>query len=520
MVNGKYYLQAIGTEAPTSIRLISLGSKPGTTLHTIFASRFLDLIVALYRQTSFLGSIHKFLEASWEAVHSPFIILSLSNKILHHFEPLKSSTPLPPFIHYNASKHSKHSHLCKCTCLALLVMVIPLLSIVWLTTALSLHLNVANAQGSVGCSFHVTCHGAVNASIGEKVSGQARAGSQVPASLFTWFGDSFVDSNGNGCWWTPPTLTLQCDRNQAPDHGFQIACDGSLSFNGQTTFYECPTGEGDEVNIYLQPVSDACHEITIQADNCAPPCSNGTPGPTTQPTQQTGQSSQSIPMSGPPSSITPFTVASVRTSPGTDSTPSLPTSSSVPTSPITVPGQGTTTTFLTSTQTTTTYHPAPTTSAQCIEIAPDRIVLTDKGNPDRSYPNPDSLIQISPNASSIFNFALQDSNIGRTCELFFLLKSGSLFNLTGTNGLVGFWGLDGWGAEGTTYNSMPNILWELTGGDLGMHDGLGVSLGQFECAGNTTQLGVLMMEGRMADTCFDAVQGQVGEDRGMYLNIC
>ncbi|KAI0160616.1 hypothetical protein GGR57DRAFT_388671 [Xylariaceae sp. FL1272] len=349
-------------------------------------------------------------------------------------------------------------------------MVIPLLSIVWLTTALSLNLNLAKAQSSVGCSFHATCNGAVNASIGEKDSGQARAGSQVQASLFTWFGDSFVDSNGKGCWWTPPTFTLQCDRNQAPDHGFQIACDGSMSFNGQTTFYECPTGVGDEVNIYLRPVSSACHEITIQADNCAPPCSNGTPGPTTQQTQQTVQSSQqSTPMTGPPSSVTPFTVASVRTTPSTPGTSSLPVSSSLPTSPITVPGQGTTTTFLTSTQTTTTYHPAPTTSAQCTEIGPDKIILTDKGNPDRSYgSNPGFEIQVSPNASSIFNFALQDSNIGRTC----------------------------------------------------LHDGLGVSLGQFECAGNTTRMGVLMTEGRMADTCFDAIQGQVGEERGMYLNIC
>ncbi|KAI0857040.1 ubiquitin 3 binding protein But2 C-terminal domain-containing protein [Xylaria cubensis] len=372
----------------------------------------------------------------------------------------------------------------------ILAMLIPFLSVFWLH---SLHFVDAHAtRDNVGCGFHLSCSGAFNGSIGEKGSGQARASSDVSPSLFTWFGDAFADQQGSGCWWTPPTFTLQCDKNQQPDHGFQIGCDGSLSFSGQSVFYECATGEGDEVNIYLRPISDQCHEITIQADSCAPStCPGGETGPAPG-------STNSLSSSG----TTPSTLATSSTSTG-------------PLSPSHFTTDGLTTiTSITSTSTTTITQPAPTSSG-CVEVGPDSIILTDLGNPDTAYgPNAAKHIQVSPNASSIFDFHFDDSDIGKTCELSFRMDRGTAFNLTGT-GIVTFTALDDFSHPNTTYNSMPRIIETMDNGIL--YEGVKYTFGTFPCPGSTTHSGVLLGEAPMADTCLDCMQG---DGIGMFLRKC
>ncbi|RWA11123.1 hypothetical protein EKO27_g4002 [Xylaria grammica] len=381
----------------------------------------------------------------------------------------------------------------------MLVMLIPFLSVFWLQ---SVSLVDAHAtRDNVGCGFHLSCSGAFNGSIGEKSSGQARASSDVSPSLFTWFGDAFADQQGSGCWWTPPTFTLQCDKNQPPDHGFQIGCDGAVSFNGQSVFYECPTGQGDEVNIYLRPNGDQCHEITIQADNCAPStCPGGGVGPTPGATIPSTLTTLS-------NSTTPSTLANPPTS--------LPSSSEGPVtpSPFTI-GEQTTRTRITSTSTITTTQPAPTSSG-CVEMSPEKIILTDLGNPDTAYgPNDAQHIQVSPNASSIFNFRFDNADLGKTCELVFRLGRGRPFNLTGT-GLVVFAALEGWANANTTYNSMPHVVETLDNSVLS--EGLEMAFGKFPCPGSTTRSGVLLTEGPLADTCLDCEQG---EGIGMFLRKC
>ncbi|KAI8629761.1 ubiquitin 3 binding protein But2 C-terminal domain-containing protein [Xylariaceae sp. FL1651] len=384
-------------------------------------------------------------------------------------------------------------------------MIIPVLSVLWLC---SVSLVEAHAtRDNVGCGFHLSCSGALNGSIGEKSSGQARAGSDVSSMLFTWFGDAFADQQGSGCWWTPPTFTLQCDKNQTPDHGFEISCNGTLSFNGQSVFYECPTGEGDEVNIYLRPSSPQCHEITIQADSCAPStCPGGGAGPAAGP------------VPGTTTSLTPSTLITF-SSTATSSIPTIPaTSQGPPTpSPFTTGNVQTSTTSTTSTSTITTTQLAPTSSA-CVEVGPDEIILTDKGNPDTAYgPNSPMQIQVSPNASSIFNFHFDDSDLGKTCELFFLLASGKPANLTGT-GVVTFAALDEWANANTTYNTMPRTLQTI--GDVLLYSGMGQSFNKFECPGSTSRTSILVTEAPMADTCLDCQQGSVSDGMGMYLNKC
>jgi hypothetical protein len=121
-----------------------------------------------------------------------------------------------------------------------------------------------------GCSFHLSTEGAVTAPIGQYEGGQTRAGLNDIPSNFTLNGNSISDSDSRGCWWTPPALVLQCDVNQIPQTGFSIGCDNTLSFNGQTTFWECETADKDVSMIYLEPSGTNCAEITLLADGCSP----------------------------------------------------------------------------------------------------------------------------------------------------------------------------------------------------------------------------------------------------------
>lgn len=63
------------------------------------------------------------------------------------------------------------------------------------------------ARADVGCGFHLHMTGGAAAvanpfPVGQLDNGQCRAGSAMTPSLFTWFGDAFVDQQGRGCWWT------------------------------------------------------------------------------------------------------------------------------------------------------------------------------------------------------------------------------------------------------------------------------------------------------------------------------
>ena len=69
-----------------------------------------------------------------------------------------------------------------------------------------------------------------------------------------------------------PTSQWQCDTGASPTSGFSIGCDGTIAYNGGTTFYECQTGDNGEANIYLTPGGTNCGEITLKADSCFSGC--------------------------------------------------------------------------------------------------------------------------------------------------------------------------------------------------------------------------------------------------------
>ncbi|KAI0893622.1 hypothetical protein F4806DRAFT_145081 [Annulohypoxylon nitens] len=386
-------------------------------------------------------------------------------------------------------------------------MLLPILTIALLASLASVRGSSVqmNLQMNAGCGFHLTTTGGYNGSVGQLGNGQVRAGSDLSPSLFTWFGDAFADQQARGCWWTPPTSVLQCDWNEQPAHGFTIGCSGSVSYKGQSTFYECHTGDGDEVNLYTEPRGVDCLTVQIHADNCRPPCSgenNSSPPPGPPPTSAPSPSPTNP---GPSESETPTT----STSPTTSSTSS--TTSSSTSSP-------------TSSPTPTSTH----SQGECDEVVaegPDEIILIDRSNPDKAYgPNPDMLVQLSPNESTIFIFRFSRSDAGKECAMMFELPADENqqplpYKLTGS-GLVSFAVLDGPVTETdeTSWNNSPAVAMPLE--SVRLKPGMSVTPISFGCPGADAEVAVLMTDGPESDACLDYDQSGPGGPIGLYLLKC
>ncbi|KAI1459871.1 hypothetical protein F4805DRAFT_34281 [Annulohypoxylon moriforme] len=366
-------------------------------------------------------------------------------------------------------------------------MLLPILTIALLASLVSVKGSTTgqmNLQMNAGCGFHLTTTGGYNGSVGQLGNGQVRAGSDLSPSLFTWFGDAFADQQARGCWWTPPTSVLQCDFNEQPAHGFEIGCAGGVSYRDQTAFYECHTGDGDEVNLYLQPRGVDCLTVMIHSDSCRPPCA--------------GEGS------APPSSPFP-----------------TPTPMQTPTSP-TGKSPSDTGSPTTSSPTSTSTHP-PGECDVVIAEGPDEIILIDRGNPDTAYgPNPDMIVQLSPNASSIFIFRFSSSDAGKECGLIFDLPAEQQplpYRLTGT-GLVSFAVLDGPQLESgsTTWNSAPGVAMPLE--SVTLKPGISIEPMSFPCPGADAEVAVLMTDGPSSDACLEYEQLGSGTPMGLYLVKC
>ncbi|TRX95692.1 hypothetical protein FHL15_003246 [Xylaria flabelliformis] len=163
-----------------------------------------------------------------------------------------------------------------------------------------------------GCSLHMRTEGALSAPVSQYDSGQTRAGPNETPSSFTLNGNTLTDAKGRGCWWTPPAMVLQCDVGQIPESGFSVGCDGTVSYNGQTTFYECETGANDLRMIYSGPNGSRCSEITLHADGCYPSGCSG---------QGTGSGSGSGSASPAPSNTNTLPLGGPTTYPAYPSSP-------------------------------------------------------------------------------------------------------------------------------------------------------------------------------------------------------
>ncbi|EKD17933.1 uncharacterized protein L3040_004473 [Drepanopeziza brunnea f. sp. 'multigermtubi'] len=131
------------------------------------------------------------------------------------------------------------------------------------------------------CCFHLSASGAITGTVGQLDDGQNRVNGGLSSAEFCIADGAIKDTNGRGCIITPQVTQYQCDDGVPPASGFSIGSDGTLAYNGGTTFWECQTGQNGGVNIYINPGGTNCGKITLKADACYSPPS--TPPPTPPP---------------------------------------------------------------------------------------------------------------------------------------------------------------------------------------------------------------------------------------------
>ncbi|KAH8682665.1 ubiquitin 3 binding protein But2 C-terminal domain-containing protein [Xylariales sp. PMI_506] len=350
-------------------------------------------------------------------------------------------------------------------------------------------------RANAGCSFHLSTGGGGSQLIGQLDSGQCRAGSDINASTFTWFGDAFLDSQGRA-----PTNVLQCDVNQQPAHGFNIGCDGSVTYNGQSTFYQCATGDGDEVNIYLQSNDSQCQPILILSDGCTSCQNTGSPSPNPQP----ATTSNPLGAGSSPVTVTPFTSPLGQSSSPAAGNP-MPSASPKP-KPATLPAPS---------------NDCPA-NISGNYIPPSLLVPIDSANPTMAYGST-TYGQVSPNASTIFNFAIPATAGGYSCKVFFLLPTASTssYYLTGDGSVLFARISDPADATTTTFQSVMNGMGIRTLGALSISRGNAYVVEAYDCPAGQT-VSYMMAEPLGKDTCLVYLQDAEGgwNNVGMFISIC
>jgi len=170
------------------------------------------------------------------------------------------------------------------------------------TFVATLALLVAGANALVGrggtCCFSLTASGGASGTLGQLSDGQNRIGGGLPAAQYCIDSNGGItDGSGRGCILTPPTTQFQCDVGASPTTGFSVGCDGTLSYNGNSNFVACQTGDNGELNVYTTSGSGqtGCVNIELTASSCQSGCpapsptpAPPAPSPTTCPAALTG----------------------------------------------------------------------------------------------------------------------------------------------------------------------------------------------------------------------------------------
>lgn len=126
------------------------------------------------------------------------------------------------------------------------------------------------------CCFGISGH---NETVGQLSDGQNRIGGGLPPSTYCITSNIISDGNGRGCILTPQTTQFQCDQGAGPTPGFSIDCNGLISHNGSTQFWQCQTGDNSEANIYTTTGGTKCSPIELEASACIPTCPPPSPSP-------------------------------------------------------------------------------------------------------------------------------------------------------------------------------------------------------------------------------------------------
>jgi Ubiquitin 3 binding protein But2 C-terminal domain len=133
-----------------------------------------------------------------------------------------------------------------------------------------------------GCTFTLTAAGGVSGQLSQLGDGQNRVGASglAVATYIIGAEGGIFDQDGRGCILMPSTTQFRCDAGAGPTIGFSIGCDGTLSYNGDSTFVACQTGDNG-LNVYTTAGlgQTSCIDITLNADSCHAECAPPAPPP-------------------------------------------------------------------------------------------------------------------------------------------------------------------------------------------------------------------------------------------------
>ncbi|KAL4960443.1 putative GPI anchored cell wall protein, partial [Aspergillus stella-maris] len=170
------------------------------------------------------------------------------------------------------------------------------------------------------CCFQITASGDASGTVGQLGDGQNRIGGDLPPGQYCIDQNGgLTDGNGRGCILTPPTTQFQCDAGATPTPGFTINSNGQLTYNGQTGFVACETGENGGKNIYTSPDSgdvSNCVNVQLMADSCSGSPSSGAGPSSSAPASSTPAMSPSMSSSMSPSMSSSMSPSPSASSPG------------------------------------------------------------------------------------------------------------------------------------------------------------------------------------------------------------
>jgi Ubiquitin 3 binding protein But2 C-terminal domain len=294
-----------------------------------------------------------------------------------------------------------------------------------------------------GCTFKLTAAGGASGYVSQLGDGQNRVGAYgLAVATYTMGAEGgMFDRSGRGCILTPPTTQFQCDVGASPTSGFSIGCDGTLSYNDNSHFVACQTGD-NSWNVYTTTGlgQTGCVDITLNADSCGSDCAPASPS------------------SVPPSPVYPSSLLSTPL-------PSPPPSSPSPT-PKTCPAD-----------------------LSGIYEFPHLIVPVSSSNPNTAYGTSYNGQVSRSDIRTIFTFDIPAADARKTCSLVFLFPrqdqlQTSAFTISG-DGIVGFGSLAGVVHQGTTYNTTPAVAKDY--GIFALSPGKSYSVATFDCPAGTTQ---------------------------------
>ncbi|KAG9695510.1 hypothetical protein KCU95_g13497, partial [Aureobasidium melanogenum] len=235
---------------------------------------------------------------------------------------------------------------------------------VYSTLGFALGASAASLVARDQCCFSLTAAGGKSGVVGQLGDGQNRigqtAGLSTGQATYCINNGGLTDENGRGCILTPPTTQFQCDVGASPTTGFAVSSSGDLTYNGNTQFYACATGDNGGYNIYTTTSSaeSGCVKITLNTGGkCAG--SNGSGSSSAASSKPASSAPASKPASSAPASSAPAPSKPASSAPA----PSAP-ASSAPASPMpasSAPAASPMTVY--STVTSTVYHCAASCSS-------------------------------------------------------------------------------------------------------------------------------------------------------------